>query len=61
MSTYLVCLVIGDFEFLEVLAAGRTKVRVLAPWGQREQGRFALQVRRRGVFVGLHGQMDPFR
>ena len=44
MSTYLVCVVIGEFEYLETKAAGRTTVRVYTPWGQREQGRFALEV-----------------
>ena len=44
MSTYLVCVVVGEYEFLETKAAGRTVVRVYSPWGQREQGRFAIQV-----------------
>ncbi len=51
MSTYLVCVVIGEFEYLEAKAAGRTTVRVYAPWGQREQGRFAIEVRDCNFFV----------
>ena len=39
-----VCLVIGQYDMLQTVADGRTKVRVFTPWGQREQGRFALEV-----------------
>ncbi len=49
MSTYLVCVVIGEFEYLETKAAGRTAVRVYAPWGQREQGRFAIEVAKKSL------------
>lgn len=45
MSTYLVCLVIGQYDKLETIADNRTTVRVYTPWGQREQGKFALAVR----------------
>lgn len=37
MSTYLVCIVIGEFDYLETKAGGKTSVRVYTPWGQREQ------------------------
>jgi len=46
MSTYLVCLVIGKYDELETVADNRTTVRVYTPWGQREQGKFALEVER---------------
>lgn len=45
MSTYLVCVVVGQFDFLEdVEPASRTKVRVYTPCGHRDKGRFALDV-----------------
>ncbi len=50
MSTYLVCLVIGQYDSLQTMADGRTKVRVFTPWGQREQGRFALEVNGLTIF-----------
>jgi puromycin-sensitive aminopeptidase len=51
MSTYLVCFVIGQYEYLETKAGdhGRTRVRVYTPWGQREQGRFGLQVAKKSL------------
>ena len=36
---------IGQYDSLQTVADGRTKVRVYTPWGQREQGRFALEVK----------------
>ncbi len=61
MSTYLVCVVIGEFEYLETKAAGRTIVRVYAPWGQREQGRFAIEVSRKSLefFNDYFGKRYP--
>ena len=47
MSTYLVCIVIGQYDFVQSIANHRTSVRVYAPFGQREQGRFSLQVAKR--------------
>lgn len=47
MSTYLVCIVIGQYEYVQTKANNRTVVRVFAPYGQREQGRFSLQVAKR--------------
>ena len=40
MSTYLVCIVIGQYDFVQTKANNRTTVRVYAPYGQREQGRY---------------------
>ncbi len=63
MSSYLVCFVIGDFEYLETKAGdhGRTRVRVYTPWGQREQGRFALQVAKKSLefFNDYFGKRYP--
>jgi len=61
MSTYLVCVVVGEFEFIETKAAGRTAVRVYSPWGQREQGRFALQVAKKSLefFNAYFGKRYP--
>lgn len=44
MSTYLVCIVIGQYDYVQTKANNRTIVRVYTPYGQREQGRFSLQV-----------------
>lgn len=44
MSTYLVCIVIGQYDYVQTKANNRTLVRVFTPYGQREQGRFSLQV-----------------
>lgn len=50
MSTYLVCIIVGHYEYLETKTDDlRTKVRVYAPWGQREQGRFALEVGKKSL------------
>ena len=48
MSTYLVCIVIGQYEFVQV-KANKTVVRVYSPYGQREQGRFSLQVAKKSL------------
>ena len=47
MSTYLVCIVIGQYDFVQTKANNRTTVRVYAPFGQREQGRYSLKVAKR--------------
>jgi len=44
MSTYLVALVIGDFEYIETKSTDGVLCRVYTPPGKTEQGRFALDV-----------------
>lgn len=44
MSTYLVALVIGDFDYTEKTSADGVLCRVYTPPGKKEQGRFALDV-----------------
>ena len=44
MSTYLLAFVIGDLKAIEERAPGGTLIRVWAPAGKEEQGRFALDV-----------------
>ena len=43
MSTYLVCIVIGKYDFVQT-KAHKTKIRIYTPFAQREQGRYSLQV-----------------
>ena len=61
MSTYLVCVVIGEYDFVQVKANNRTKVRVYSPYGQREQGRFSLQVAKKCLefFNNYFGKRYP--
>ena len=49
MSTYLVCIVIGQYDFIQTKANNRTLVRVFTPYGQREQGRFSLEVAKKSL------------
>ena len=45
MSTYLVAIVVGEFEYIESKTTdGNATVRVYAPHGKKEQGQFALEV-----------------
>ncbi|XP_008559136.1 puromycin-sensitive aminopeptidase isoform X1 [Microplitis demolitor] len=44
MSTYLVAVVIGEFDYLEDKTVDGTVVRVYTPKSKQEQGRFALEV-----------------
>ncbi|XP_054285541.1 puromycin-sensitive aminopeptidase-like [Macrosteles quadrilineatus] len=44
MSTYLVAVVVGDFDYIEDTSSDGVKVRVYTPVGKKEQGRFALHV-----------------
>ena len=59
----LVCFVIGDYEYLETKTSdvGKTRVRIYTPWGQREQGRFALQVAKKSLefFNDYFGKRYP--
>ena len=61
MSTYLVCIVIGQFDFVQIKANNRTVVRVYSPYGQREQGRFSLQVAKKCLefFNNYFGKRYP--
>lgn len=44
MSTYLLALVVGEFDFLEDKTEDDIVVRVYTPLGKKEQGQFALDV-----------------
>ena len=44
MSTYLVAVVVGEFDFVEGHSRDGVLVRVYTPVGKKEQGRFALDV-----------------
>ena len=64
MSTYLVCLVIGQYDFVETFdehSLIQTRIRVYTPCGQRENGRFALQVAKKSLmyFNNYFGKRFP--
>lgn len=42
MSTYLVAVAVGEFDFIETLTPKGVKVRVYTPLGKTESGHFAL-------------------
>lgn len=44
MSTYLVAVVVGEFDFVEGTSADGVLVRVYTPVGKQEQGLFTLEV-----------------
>ena len=44
MSTYLVALIVGEYDYVEDKSSDGVLVRVYTPVGKREQGRFALHV-----------------
>lgn len=44
MSTYLVAVVVGEYDYIESKSADGVVVRVYTPKGKKEQGRFALEV-----------------
>lgn len=44
MSTYLVAVVVGEYDYIESKSADGVVVRVYTPKGKAEQGRFALEV-----------------
>ena len=43
MSTYLVAVVVGEFDYIEDKTSEGISVRVYSPLGKKEQGRFALE------------------
>jgi len=43
MSTYLVAMVVGEFDYVEASTGDDIKVRVYTPVGKKEQGQFALE------------------
>ena len=47
MSTYLLCLAIGEFESIQTTTKNGTLVRVLTPLGKISQGEFGLEIGRR--------------
>lgn len=44
MSTYLVAVVVGDFDYVEDKDSDGVLIRVYTPIGKSEQGKFALEV-----------------
>lgn len=53
MSTYLVAVVVGDYDYVEDTSTDGVKVRVYTPVGKQEQGRFALHVATKVSFIVL--------
>ena len=49
MSTYLVAIVVGEFEASETKTKDNITVRCLTPMGKVEQGRFALEASKRAL------------
>ena len=49
MSTYLVAIVVGEYEFVETVSEEGIKVRVYTPLGKKEQGQFALQTSAKAI------------
>ena len=43
MSTYLVAIVVGEYDFIESISDEGIKVRVYTPLGKTDQGKFALE------------------
>jgi puromycin-sensitive aminopeptidase len=43
MSTYLVAMIVGEFDYVESQTSDGIKVRVYTPLGKKEQGQFALE------------------
>lgn len=46
MSTYLLAFVVGEFDYVEGKDADGVLVRVYTPVGKKEEGKYALDVRR---------------
>ncbi|OQR67760.1 puromycin-sensitive aminopeptidase-like [Tropilaelaps mercedesae] len=44
MSTYLVCFVVGQYDYVEALSARSVRVRVYTPIAKKDQGKFALDM-----------------
>ena len=44
MSTYLVAFIVGEFDYIEGNSQDGVKIRVYAPIGKAEQGRFSLDI-----------------
>ena len=44
MSTYLVCYIVGEYEFIEQITKNNIRIRVFTPLGKTEQGKFALDI-----------------
>lgn len=61
MSTYLVAIVVGEFEFIEGKTSEGLQVRVFTPVGKTEQGVFALDVATKAVpfYSGYFGIPYP--
>ena len=45
MSTYLVAMVVGEYDYVETRDSNSVLIRVYTPLGRKEQGRFALEMR----------------
>ena len=45
MSTYLVAMVVGEYDYVETRDSNSVLIRAYTPLGRKEQGRFALEVR----------------
>ena len=46
MSTYLLAFIVGEYDYIEDKDSNGVVVRVYTPLGKKEQGRFALNVRK---------------
>ena len=64
MSTYLVAIVVGEYEYVED-KTGDVTVRCYTPMGKTEQGRFALESSKRAIefyndFFGVHYPLKKY-
>ncbi len=61
MSTYLVAMVIGDFEYISQKDANGVEIRVYAPPGKQECGQHALEVAVKSLpfYATLFGHTFP--
>lgn len=51
MSTYLLAFVVGEFDYIEDKDRNGILIRVYTPLGKKEQGRFALEVKKNTIII----------
>ena len=55
MSTYLVAMVVGEYDYVETRDSNSVLIRVYTPLGKKEHGKFALEVSFKSTYVPLVG------